>query len=158
MTKPNARGGQAGGILTRKLGPLPTWAWMGVGLVAALILRSALGRNGSTSGSSGPAAAVGQSKPSQFAARQDPSVNAPGGTTVVSGSYNINSGNVSTVAPAPQAQIPAPAHPDAPVLPPPVPAKDTTVRREPRRPAPRPTRGHVDRDQDHDREHSGGRR
>lgn len=33
-------GGSGGNVFTRKLGPLPMWAWMGVGLGAALALTS----------------------------------------------------------------------------------------------------------------------
>ena len=36
----NPRGGGGGNVFTRKLGPLPMWAWMGVGLGGALAFTS----------------------------------------------------------------------------------------------------------------------
>lgn len=101
-------------LLTRKLGPLPTWGWMGVGLGGVLVWRYVAGRKAAASGSSSSGTTTitsGYKLPSNIP---------PQFTNVDERNFsnigNVNSGNTTTnnglpAAPA-VAPVPAPAAPD----------------------------------------------
>lgn len=94
----------SGSLLTKKLGPLPTWGWMGIGLGGVLVWRLVAGKK-----SAGADAAAGPVTPTS--GYKLPSNIPPQFTQVNEDSYStsINSGNVVNNAAAP---VPAPLPPD----------------------------------------------